>query len=340
MTRYRTLACTATLVSLAVASCSSDPVGSSSPVILKNRITFTNFRSEGGFGLYHVGLDGGDPVPLLADAAAHGSCARISPDGRRIVTSHASLFIVDADGSNPRDLTASIANPGYYWSCASWSPDGSRLTATRRKPSPKSPGSSELYVLRADGSELTKLADGDAFYTAEWSPQGDQIMYTSSNYTDGGPYNFAHTVINPDGTAPRRTQQVWSWAKWSPDGHRIAYMCGTTGSSRLCVGTPQGPGVPITEPLVFNTEFDWAPNSELIAFACPTGICVIESDGTNRRTLIPGTFFSPIWSADGTLLVFRSQPGQLFIASADGTGMRLLVSLPGWNENAQFSPVR
>ncbi|MCP4429313.1 MAG: translocation protein TolB, partial [Chloroflexi bacterium] len=92
-----------------------------------------------------------------------------SPDGENIVfevvqpsSGFNDLFLINADGSNPRQLTfhpASDSEPV-------WSPDGSQIAFVSMRD-----GNWEIYTINADGSELTRVTNtpGDETEPA-WRP--------------------------------------------------------------------------------------------------------------------------------------------------------------------------
>jgi TolB protein len=103
-----------------------------------------------------------------------GQNARWSPGGRQLVIdapsmgSASDLFIVNADGTGRRRLTAA---PGYKMPAA-WSPDGTMILFTLWPQET----TSYVCVMKADGTAVRRLAEGIA---GDWSPDGAQILYTS-----------------------------------------------------------------------------------------------------------------------------------------------------------------
>lgn len=68
-----------------------------------------------------------------------------------------------------------------------------------------------------------------------------------------------------------------------------------------------------------------------LAFARGGNIWTIGADGTRARLLVRSAY-SPAWSPDGSRLAFvsrRSGDEEIYVAKADGTGVRRLTSLPG-----------
>jgi Tol biopolymer transport system component len=319
--------------------CQSEPTHPAVPSPLVNRVVFRNFDPNVGSDLFHVSVDGGEPVHLTEGAQGNG-CPSVSPDGATIVFTNASIMAMDSDGSNVRELAPSLPRSEAVFGCASWSPDGTRLTVVRRVDRIKSSGTSDLFVLKADGSEVTLIASGDKFYQVRWAPSGDRILFSSSSYTDGGPYDFAFNVINSDGSGRERSAQRWSGADWSPDAERVAFVCGEGNVNALCVSQPNGAGmVSLTPPGMLVRTPDWAPVGNTIAFACAPAVCTVNADGSELRT-VAHNGSEPVWSPDASLIVYSCGPNPTLCAvRSDGSGNRTLVALPGTNALPSFSPL-
>ena len=68
-----------------------------------------------------------------------------------------------------------------------------------------------------------------------------------------------------------------------------------------------------------------------LAFTRAGDIWTIDADGTHARALLRDAY-APSWSPDGTRLAFvsrRSGDEEVYVARADGTGVRRLTKLPG-----------
>lgn len=225
-----------------------------------------------------------------------------SPDGTQLVfwkadnTWNLDLYIINADGTNLRQITATPESEQE----PEWSPDGSRIVfrrtadtgaysnivsidfdgtderyltndqgATNAWPVWSPDGSliaftraidfkSYVYVVRSDGSDLRLVSDPDRHAQLPlWSPDGSYIAFHSGGIN----------VVNADGTNPRFLTIGSFSPSWSPDGQRLVYN-----------GKPD---VFIDEPA--------APSSV---------VYVINIDGTERRAITaPSTINSnPVWS--------------------------------------------
>jgi len=121
-----------------------------------------------------------------------GSEARWSPDGTKFVfdaptnRSQADLFVMDADGTNRRQLLATTT----IEAAAGWSPDGKTILFTRFNDN--SGRDVDVFVMNADGTKRRRLARGVA---GSWSPNGTRIVYTDS---------FQLRIMNADGSHKRK----------------------------------------------------------------------------------------------------------------------------------------
>jgi hypothetical protein len=246
----------------------------------------------------------------------------------RIAFKHDSrIWTVNPDGTDERLVSETPSYQGGY----DWSPDGAKLAF----------GSSEIYVVNADGSSLTNITNTPwgPFYEDDpsWSPDGTQIAY--ERFESGSTTEV--WLANADGTNQHRlatSLQRSGDPQWHPDG-RIGFLGCTPPPGGSCAQQPHiiNPDGSGEQPLA--AWGDFSPDGTKVVFQnLPPGasypnhdIYVQNLDGSGRINLTndPGADREPSWSPDGTKVVFRSGRSggpRIYTMSADGFGGLTLVT--------------
>lgn len=181
-----------------------------------------------------------------------------SPDGRQILLSRFEdeggrrvqrLWLVDADGGNPRRVPVADRQPADWEFDAGLSPDGRFIAFARRSPGGVRPNGSQsrIVVVEAATGAVAgvlrpppEVADQEDTQPA-WSPDGTTLAFTRGIITDG-----------PTGEV--RDNHIWTARAGRLDQQRdlSALVCGTD-----CPVTDDSPAFsPDGRELVFNRESD------------------------------------------------------------------------------------
>jgi Tol biopolymer transport system component len=182
-----------------------------------------------GTGVYVATVGRKRAVNLSEVSGVLGGDPDWSPDGKRIAfvgkrngDAHFGIYVMNADGSNPKRLAPADWESQY----PDWSPDGRKIVFTGVKNFVF-----DLYVMNADGSDLSQLTrTPDEENWPNWSPDGKQIVYSFQN---------GLRVIDADGSDSRVLTEGGE-PSWSPDGRWIAFDCGTSEVGRMCAIRPDG----------------------------------------------------------------------------------------------------
>jgi Tol biopolymer transport system component len=161
---------------------------------------------------------------------------------------------------------------------AIWSPDGQRIVYNAR---PK--GYFDLFVKDAGGvgEETVLLSDSRNKTPLSWSPDGASLLYLTGAQVVGNSDVWLLPIGGDHQPVPfLQTPFNETDARFSPDGHWVAYVSNETGSTEVYV----------------------------TRFPGPTGKWPISSNGGNY----------PRWRADGRELYFIGRDGQLMAAQVSG----------------------
>lgn len=176
-----------------------------------------------------------------------------SPDGSGIAfqarrDGNTELYVMDADGGNPRNLSNDPAHDGL----PVWSPDGERIAFFSSRGLSRNerglPG--HIYLIGVDGRGLTRLTRTPLESTlgpSAWSPDGRHLLFTRLGDAGGS------RVVRLDVETGREeslyeSDAVLGGATFSPDGERIAAYADDGSSARIVLLRPDD-GVYRLEPL-------------------------------------------------------------------------------------------
>jgi Tol biopolymer transport system component len=175
---------------------------------------------------------------------------------------------------------------------------------------------------------------------------GSSLFYLSSLGTGDGLWRLR------DGQAT----EIWKGADGalletpavSPDGGRVAIVLRRGGKRQLHILSSDGAELqPIAEGIVAQGSSGWSPDGRWIVTggsdAAGLGLFKIPLEGGSPIRLVSGPALNPIWSPDGSLIVYTgtnvSTYAPLLGVRPDGTKVELPhISLRRLGEHARFSP--
>jgi Tol biopolymer transport system component/predicted Ser/Thr protein kinase len=201
----------------------------------------------------------------------------------------------------------------------------------------------EPIASTTSSGRLVLLAGSDRqAYDPALSPDGKMIAYVAEG--DAGRVDLVVSRVAGGGRVSLTSDEaVEGHPRFSPDGERILFDRRRPGADvpELCVVPALGGDVSVLLPGA--VEPAWSPDGSRIAFIRVErggkrgALVTTRSDGSEPRILLPidGTYAflrHPTWARDGkALAVVRGTggvAGEIWVLSADGTGLRRLSNDP------------
>jgi Tol biopolymer transport system component len=296
--------------------------------------------------VYVMTADGSNDI-LITDHPAAWWDYVWSPNGKKILLDELNpriyegptfYYVINADGTSLVKLP-SIVN-GLPVVFTTWLPDSTKIGGYSVFPdNTHNPGKlhSEIYVVNADGSDMTQLIQintGKIDYLSDpiWSQHDSKLTYVVTSCF--GDCHYATYIANEDGSNSRMLINNMACKYRSPDG--ILLLCDSSdyyankyeftviddsGTILAKQGWDQSTG--------WVTDHVWSPDSKKIALSFPTGksdnydlyIWDLTSNELTRVTNTPNSSEEvQFWSPDGKHLIFwESITGTIWLMNLDGT---------------------
>jgi Tol biopolymer transport system component len=322
----------------------------SGPAVVNSRIAFA---PANGDGIRVIDPDGRNETRLVDGTV---SSPRWSPDGThiafvRLVDAESflfELFLIDADGTNERQLTSGSAGPMHS---LAWAPDGSRIALVYEPTSDDPEGGitqRQVRVVPVETGEPVTVYQHQMALIGGWSPDGTRLLvYPEGVWDDGGIF-----AARSDGSGVEQLTEesgleieVAGWTPgggYSPDGSRILFWTGKDGLDRIELMNADGNERRfLTEAgTMSESQATWSRDGQRIAYSgwepgateesrragwADVAIWVMNADGTGPTRLTSG--HDPTFAPDGERIVFYrdDEPGVYVVDSRDGTGVAKLI---------------
>jgi Tol biopolymer transport system component len=196
--------------------------------------------------IYSANPDGSDLRQLTKDSSRNATPS-FSRDGKRIAfvstrdgEKH-QIYVMNSDGSNLLRLTK---DPAVSFYNPQLSPDGKHIVYYAEK----GDNLDQIWVMNIDGSDQRLLTGGIGHNIFPgWSADGKRIIFSSSkrDKNDSGSFvegSYIYTM-NADGSALTKLGNINSFfARYSPDGKKIAYISGRFPNAAIYVANADGSG--------------------------------------------------------------------------------------------------
>jgi TolB protein len=161
-------------------------------------------RGQIDYDILTMRASGGDERNLTNSPGVQDFDPDWSPDGRRIAFASErdgddEIYTMRPNGSRVRQITF---NDGPFDFHPNWSPDGRKIAfASDRDAVPETPFQVEIYTMRANGRDQTRLTFDDlSDEFPAWSPDGHQITFLSfRDVTPGNEFNAEVFTMRADG---------------------------------------------------------------------------------------------------------------------------------------------
>ncbi|WP_435166426.1 Tol-Pal system beta propeller repeat protein TolB [Falsirhodobacter sp. 1013] len=215
---------------------------------------------------------------------------------------------------------------------------------------PKDRRVKRLAIMDYDGANTQYLTTGsDLVLAPRFSPQGNQILYTS--YQSGFPRIYLLNTANMQTRGLDQQPGTMTFApRFSPDGRTVVFSLEQGGNSDIyTLDTQGGQRRQLTNSPSIETAPSYSPDGRQIVFESDRSgesqIYIMSAGGGEARRISAGSgrYNTPVWSPRGDMIAFTKQSEGRFhigVMRTDGSEERLLTSSfldegPTWAPNGR-----
>ncbi len=311
-----------------------------------DRLSYYATTAGGSIGSLVVSVKTGVVTPLVP-SETRPLLGSPSPDGSHvgyfvINGGKVTVWVADSAGGNPRQLTTEGFESLVQFH--EWSPDGKELLYESQRT-----GTTDLWVAPIDGGkprQLTRDVRND--FAGVWSNDGKWVAFIS----DRGRQTDLWLVPAAGGTEKRITDNVIEEKgplMWRPGTNELTFVTQLEKSALWAVDLADGKERRLTPDSVRISAFNTSPDGKQIVYVIEHGggvqdLAVMPLAGGAPHALVAGggTVVRPLWSPDGTKIVFTSDRGgtnDVWVVDAGGGAPHQLDNWPSderspvWNED-------
>ncbi|MFL5241494.1 MAG: protein kinase domain-containing protein [Gemmataceae bacterium] len=299
-------------------------------------VIWTAVRPPAGFGSHAKTVPAPANVPR---PAANIVTAPFAAEGQLVISSNrtgnTNLFLINADGASPQNLTKDSDQNGE----PACSPDGKYIAFSSNRQGP-----TDIYLMNADGGNVKPLTKNQGWNRSPaWSPDGKRIAFVSDR--DG---NSEIYVMDADGANQTNLTNDPGFdgdPAWSPNGAKIVFVSKRDNNRGLRLYTMDADGKNV-EPLtqrdnIFGHVYPaWSPDGKKIVYSDDTPdsqeLFICDADGTHKKQLtrLGSLNTRPAWSPDGKYIAFQhvnweTNQGALFMTDAEGVNLAEILNTDG-----------
>jgi CSLREA domain-containing protein len=253
--------------------------------------------------------------------------------------------LTDDEGVTVTATDVSTGDTSEFSNCAVVSPTTIAFESNRN-------GSSEIFAMDADGSNVTQLTHDPATVidtAPSISPDGQTIVYQS---TVGGVTQI--WAMSGGGSNQHQLTSLGSNRQpaFSHDGTKIAFDSNRDGNSRIYLMNPDGTG---QTPLTASgnaSGASWSSDNTEIVYDSDAGggqqiyIVDVATGIVTPPLTTTGTNTNPHWSPGGSQILFVSDQcaptcgggESVYVMNADGTNQQNLTNAPIFDADPAWSP--
>jgi len=277
----------------------------------------------------------GDPYPIAesvrynsatgaASITVSGNGVLVYRAGNAVVGNNYKLTWMDRSGK----LIGTLGNSGNYAN-PELSPDGKRVAVERLDPATRTSHIWVLDTVRGVSTRLTFTPGNDRFPV--WSPDGEQIIFSSGQSQPGELYAKASTGA---GTEQPLKTQAWAVWDWSEDAKAIVYSYMPRDISILPLSGNKSPVTYVPQSIFFRSSAQLSPDGKWLAytsnesgntevyvqsFPTPSGKWMISTNGGA----------APRWRHDGKEIFYIAADQKLMAVTVRPDDKNLAISSAG-----------